>query len=80
MLCRDELSDRHLEGDGVDVEAGQRVATAAGLSEPRRVVAAQRAEECLASRDAEGVLTWKRIVKAMLELLKDRPGEGERIN
>jgi hypothetical protein len=44
------------------------------------VVAAQRAEECFASRDAEGVLTWKRIAKAMLELLKDRPGEGERIN
>jgi hypothetical protein len=44
------------------------------------VVAAQRAEECLASRDAEGVLTWKRIVKAMLELLKDTPDEDERIN
>jgi hypothetical protein len=29
---------------------------------------------------AEGVLTWKRIVKAMLELLKDEPDDGERIN
>jgi len=26
------------------------------------------------------VLTWKRIVKAMLELLKDTPDEDERIN
>jgi hypothetical protein len=43
-------------------------------------VAAQRVDECLASRDADGVLTWKRIVKAMLELLKDAPDEGERIN
>ena len=43
-------------------------------------VAAQRADECLAAGDVEGQAIWKRIVEATLELPKDRPEEGERVN
>ncbi len=34
------------------------------------IVAAQRADECLASGDVEGQAVWKRIVEAILELLR----------
>jgi hypothetical protein len=44
------------------------------------IVAAQRADECLASGDAEGQTVWKRIVEAILELLRSEPGEGEPVN
>ncbi len=44
------------------------------------IVAAQRADECLAAGDAEGQRIWKRILEAVLELLKDTPDEGERVN
>ncbi len=42
------------------------------------IVAAQRADECLASGDGQAV--WKRIVEAILELLRCEPADGERIN
>ncbi|HEV2549594.1 MAG TPA: hypothetical protein VGU20_19920 [Stellaceae bacterium] len=44
------------------------------------IVAAQRADECLAAGDTEGQVIWKQIVEAVLELLRDTPGEGERVN
>ena len=43
-------------------------------------VAAQRADKCLADGDVDGLAVWKRIAEAMLELLKDKPDEGERFN
>jgi hypothetical protein len=44
------------------------------------IIAAQRADECLESGDVEGERVWKGIVEAILELLKDTPAEGERVN
>jgi hypothetical protein len=44
------------------------------------IAAAQRADECLAAGDTEGQAIWKRIVDAILGLLRDTPGEGERVN
>jgi hypothetical protein len=44
------------------------------------IVASQRADECLAAGDVEGQTIWKRIVEAILELLRGTLGEGERIN
>jgi hypothetical protein len=35
------------------------------------IVAAQRADECLAAGDTEGQHIWKRIVEAVLELLRE---------
>ncbi|HEV2548615.1 MAG TPA: hypothetical protein VGU20_14840 [Stellaceae bacterium] len=43
------------------------------------IVAAQRADECLAAGDVEGQSMWKHIVDAILELLKDTPAEDERV-
>jgi len=44
------------------------------------IVAAQRADECLESGDVEGQRIWKGIVEAILELLRGKPDEGERVN
>ncbi len=44
------------------------------------IVAAQRAGECLAGGDADGQAVWKRIVEAILELLRREPADGEQIN
>ncbi len=44
------------------------------------IVAAQRADECLASGDVDGQAVWKRIVEAILELLRREPQDGESIN
>lgn len=44
------------------------------------IVAAQRADECMSKGDVEGLRVWKRIAEAMLELLKEKPEEGERLN
>jgi hypothetical protein len=44
------------------------------------IVAAQRADECLASGDMDGQAVWKRIVEAILELLRNAPNEGESVN
>jgi hypothetical protein len=44
------------------------------------IVAAQRADECLAGGDIEGQQIWKAIVDAILELLRHAPDEGERVN
>jgi hypothetical protein len=43
-------------------------------------VAAQRAKECMAVGDVEGLDIWKRIAEALLELLKDKPADGEHLN
>jgi hypothetical protein len=34
----------------------------------------------MASGDADGLRLWKRIAEAMLELLKDKPSDGEHVN
>jgi hypothetical protein len=44
------------------------------------IVAAQRADECLASGNVDGQVAWKRIVEAILELLRSEPGDGEAID
>jgi hypothetical protein len=44
------------------------------------LVAAQRADECLAEGDNEGQRVWKAIVDAILELLRHTPDESERVN
>jgi hypothetical protein len=44
------------------------------------IVAAQRADECLTEGDIEGQRIWKAIVDAILELLRQAPDEGERVN
>ena len=53
---------------------------AANLLLRRTFVAAQRAKECMAVGDVHGVDTWKRIAEALLELLKDKPADGEHLN
>ena len=49
-----------------------------GKSAP--IVAAQRARQCMASGDDAGLRLWERIAEAMLELLKDKPDQGEHVN
>ena len=44
------------------------------------IVAAQRADEYLASGDIDGQAIWKRIVEAILELLRSEPHDGEPVN
>jgi hypothetical protein len=44
------------------------------------IIAAQRADEYLAVGDADGQVVWKRIVGAILELVKDKSDEGEHVN
>ena len=44
------------------------------------VVAAQRADECMAAGDTDGQRIWKHILDAIRELLRDKPDEGERVN
>jgi hypothetical protein len=44
------------------------------------IIAAQRADECLAEGDIDGQRIWKAIVDATLELLRHTPDEGERVN
>jgi hypothetical protein len=44
------------------------------------IVAAQRADECLAAGDMEGRAIWRQIVEAILELLRGAPREGEHVN
>ena len=44
------------------------------------IVAAQRADELLSAGDLDGQLMWKRIVEAILELLRVEPDRDERVN
>ena len=44
------------------------------------IVAAQRTRQCMASGDVDGLRLWKRIAEAMLELLKEKPSDGEQVN
>ena len=44
------------------------------------IVAAQRADECMASGDTDGQRIWNHIVDVILELLRDKPEDGERVN
>ena len=44
------------------------------------IVAAQRTGQCMASGDVDGLRLWKRIAEAMLELLKEKPSDGEQVN
>jgi len=41
------------------------------------IVADQRAGQCRARGDVDGLRLWEWIAEAILELLKDKPGEGE---
>jgi hypothetical protein len=66
-------------------ELEQDIWSAAGLLAKRHgpdaaIVAAQRADECLAAGDIDGQAIWKRIVAAVLELLRDKPRDGEAMN
>jgi hypothetical protein len=44
------------------------------------IVAVQRADECLAAGNIDGQATWKRIVDAVLEFLREKPRDGESRN
>ncbi len=44
------------------------------------LVAAQRADELVASGDKDGHAIWKAILEAVLELRRGEPREGERVN
>jgi hypothetical protein len=44
------------------------------------IVAAQRADECLAAGDIEGQRIWKSIVEAVVELVRDKREDGEHVN
>ena len=44
------------------------------------IVAAQHGDEMRAKGDEEGYTIWKAILDAVLELRRDKPAEGERIN
>jgi hypothetical protein len=44
------------------------------------IVAAQRADECRASGDTDGRMTWNRIVIAILEMLRTELRSDERVN
>ena len=48
-----------------------------GKSAP--IVTAQRARQCMASGDDAGLRLWERIAGAMLELLKEKPSNGEHL-
>ncbi len=42
--------------------------------------AAMRADAVLEKGDLDGVLVWKRILRAVEELVRKEPAKGERIN
>ena len=42
--------------------------------------AAMRADAMLEKGDLDGYAVWKRVLKAVGELLRDAPKEGERVN
>lgn len=44
------------------------------------MVAVRRADELLAAGDADGSAIWIRILGAVVELSRIKPGEGERLN
>lgn len=44
------------------------------------IVAAQRHDELLASGDVDGQAIWKRIVDAIVELLRSERRDGEGVN
>jgi hypothetical protein len=44
------------------------------------IIAARRADECLAAGDMDSQQTWKRIVEATLELLRVERRDGEPVN
>jgi hypothetical protein len=48
--------------------------------EDASIVAAKRADQCRASGDVDGLWMWEQIAEAILELLRDEPGEGEHFN
>ena len=43
------------------------------------IIAAQRADECLAAGDLDGQALWRSIFKAVLELMRDKPRDGEAV-
>ncbi len=44
------------------------------------IEAAMRADAMLDKGDLDGFLVWKRVLKAVEELLREEPREGERVN
>jgi hypothetical protein len=44
------------------------------------IVAAQTRDEFRARGDEDGYRIWKAILDTVLELRRDKPGEGERVN
>ena len=43
-------------------------------------VAAQRADEFLEAGDMAASAVWRRVLKAVKEILREEPGEGEAVN
>ena len=48
--------------------------------EDASVEAAMRADAMLEKDDLDGYVVWKRVLKAVGELLRNAPKEGERVN
>ena len=44
------------------------------------LVAAQRADEFLEKGDMEGSAVWRRVLKAIKEIRREEPREGEAVN
>ena len=40
----------------------------------------QRADQALAAGDVEGARTWNRVAKAVTDLDRQKPGDGEAVN
>jgi hypothetical protein len=43
------------------------------------IVAARGVQECMSKGDFEGLRVWKSI-EAMLELVREKPGDGKQVN
>ena len=48
--------------------------------EDASIEAATRADAMLDKGDVDGYAVWKRVLKAVEELLREEPKEGERVN
>jgi hypothetical protein len=44
------------------------------------LVAAQRADSFLEAGDVDGQMIWKRVLKAVKEIQREEPHEGEAVN
>jgi hypothetical protein len=49
-------------------------------AEDTAIQAGMRADEFLAEGDVDGAATWRAIIRAIEELQRGAPGEGEAVN